>query len=278
MPLGLPGPSEIQTMDYPNGLSIGLDVEAFDEAIRAHGVELVHYRGMRDPTGLVDLGDTRRPEGTAPTSSNGMIYTEAGTLTGLVTSNSKDLRRSEGGLLDSGIAQLTAPRNYDNTAEPIYLHPMDRLYLKETSVLVTHQQLVENHISGRDRLRFPVTQVLDLVDARGIRYKAGADFQIAPSGDLVWGSRRPGESEAGKGLVYAVRYLYRPFFYVDSLIHDLRIVQQEDPVTGQRRTVRMPQTAKIAREYVYRTDPTDLDRPITPRSAPAPESGQFGDR
>jgi hypothetical protein len=267
------------TFDLPNRVSAAFDVSAFDEAISAHGIHFVHYRGMTNPVGLIDRYDSRRPDVDHSGSSNGLIYTKAGCVQALFTGNSKDLRAIEGGFLNAATAQLTLRRFYENSNEPVYLHPMDRLYLKEESVVVTHQQLVEAHESGTDRLKFPACKVLDLIDASNNRYSQGADFDIS-DGQIVWKTQnRPGPNpELGVGRVYAVRFLYRPFWYVDRMIHEIRVAQFIDPSTGQRKTVRMPQSAMIQREYVYEAEPNDDEAPKSNRKAPAPRDGGFGAR
>lgn len=261
-------PTEILQMLVAHpGTSTAFDADAFDELIRAHGVEFVHYRGMLNPVGMTGRFDPRRPDPDHSGSSNGMVYTKAGVLTGVLTSNSKDLKAIEGGVLDAATAQLTVPRFYDCAPgaepEPIFLHNMDRLYLREESVLVIHQQRVDADETGIDKLRFLAVKVQDVVDANNQRYTAGADFSLV-DGRIVWGTRRPEK-------VYAVRYLYRPFWYIDRMLHDIRVAQAEHPVSGARQTQRMPQSCVVQREYVFEDQHRDEEAPDTAaRQARAP--------
>jgi hypothetical protein len=266
-------------IDIPNNVSVAFDVDAFDEAIAAHGVKFEHWRAMRSPLGLIDKFDSRRPEeahgvigGLA--ESNGMIYTKAGCVHALFTGNSKDLKSYDGGVLNSGVAQITAARFYINSQESVFLAPWDRLFVEDCSVLVTHQQLVQAHITGRDRLAFPAVQVQDVVDSGGVRYNP-SDFEIN-GGQIVWnGSKRPATNQ-----VYAVRYLYRPYWQVDNLMHEVRLAQIEDNFTGERSTARMPSSARVMREYLYLTEDKDPQSttPNSPRQVPGPASGSLGPR
>jgi hypothetical protein len=273
--------NQVTVFDIPNGVSNAFDVEAFDEAIRAHGVRFIHYRGMRNPVGLVDKYDSRRPDDDHSGASNGLIYTKAGCLTALFTGNSKDVRAMDGGQLNSANAQITPARHYDCTTNPVYLASMDRLYLEEESVLVTHQQLVEANDSNDDKLKFPAVEVLDLVDASNNRYQQGADFELR-AGKIHWCTqRRPGITvESGVGKVYAVRYMYRPYWYIDRLMHEIRVAQSEHPITGTRTTTRMPQSALIQREYLFEVEKKD---DLAPDSEPSRQvksgrDGGFGPR
>jgi hypothetical protein len=158
---------------------------------------------------------------------------------------------------------------------------MDRLFLKEESVCVTHQQLVNAHSTGNDRLQFPAIKVLDLVDSRGNRYTETADFDVR-NGMIHWcGSNRPAnDPSTGKGAVYAIRFTYRPFWYVDTMNHEIRMAQWEDPFTGERKTVRMPQAVRVLREYVYLNELNnpDGDNPNGKRKVPGPAEDGFGPR
>lgn len=266
---------EIVTFDLPNKLSSAFDLDAFDELVQAHGVRFVHYRGMPNPVGLVDLYDSRRPDPDHSGASNGMVYTKAGCVTCMFSGNSKDLRAMEGGVLNAANAQITPTRYYEGTKEYVYLAPMDRLYLAEESVLVTVAHKVEAHATGRDRLRYPAVQVLDVMDAKGLRYRCGDDFGVE-DGQIVWAPGRAPEP----GRIYAVRYLHRPYWYVDRLTHEVRVAQYEDFMTGERKTMRMNQCAIIQREHVFENEQKDelAPDPASPRQARGPRDGGLGPR
>lgn len=260
----------ISTFDLPNGTSNAFDTLAFQDAIYAHGVEFRHERAMPDPGGLVDPSDIRRPGGPTPGGANGMVYTTAGCFRALFTGNSKELRSSEGGVIDAGTASLTPWTFYEGTENRVYLHPLDRLYLKEESVLVTVHQLVKTHESGVDRLNFPATEIQDVRDSNGVTWGPGT-YKIC-GGHLEWTTGRP-------SAVYAVRYLYRPHWYVDRLQHQIRVVQGENPLTGERIMVRMPENAIIKREYIYLNQtPDTVTGKESPRDQPAPGDGTWGPR
>ncbi len=300
------GPTSIAAMQFKPGLSVAFDADAFDDAIRAHGVEFVHWRGMRNPAGLGDKFDSRRSGDDHVGASNGLVYTRAGRFIALLTSNSKDLRAAAEGQIDSAAAQLTPTRFYECSTggcgnERVYLQPMDRIYLADESVLVPHSQLNEAHRTGLDRLRFPANEVQDLLDASGAKYQQGVDFELV-DGNIRWtGTNRPGVDEDGKGRVYAVRFLYRPFWYVERLVHEIRVAQgvagfgtpipaqqSSSPlgipgsiaVGNERVTQVMPQSAFVLRENVYRNEKQDdqAPDPNSPRQVAAPADGGFGPR
>jgi hypothetical protein len=172
--------------------------------------------------------------------------------------NTKEAKASDAGLVDSSQAQFTPLSEYEDTGKRVFLAPYDRLLLEEESVLVTRHELVEASPTGIDRPKFPAVEVLDCVDARGLRYYQGDDFDITQDGLIVWKSRRPGqEIDMGKGVVFGIRYVYRPFWVVTRMIHEIRMVQTEVFLTGERKMVQAPQSALIYREYYFESEAAD---------------------
>lgn len=263
---------------------VQFDVDYIDETIKNHGVSLVHYRAMQNPVGMISRYDSRRPDPDLSDASNGLIYTKAGCFTALLIGNSKNTEPSDAGFLDASSAQITPARFYDCAAgcepEQIYLLPMDRLYLSEERIVVPQYQMVDASQTGVDRLRFPATKILDLVDARGIRYTPG-DYKLV-DGDIHWtGQNRPGTNvTTGTERPYSVRYFYRPYWVVDRLMHEIRVTRSVDPLTGDSAMVQMPQCADVQREYVYRNEKQDPEAPTpdSPRQQESPPSGGFGPR
>jgi hypothetical protein len=257
----------VTEINLPDNSSVSFDMAAFDEAVDAHGVEFIHERAMVDPVGLADIDDIRRPGPGGTNSYSGMVYTPAGCFRALFTGNSKELRAAEQGIIDAATASITPARFYEGTTTTVRIHPRDRLFLAETGVLVTHQQLVRTHETGRDRLRFPAVEIIDLLDSAGVRFAANVDFKICDTGIEWLPNRRP-------AAIYAVRYTYRPHWIVDRLLHDVRVAQ--GVAGGKRVTLQAPQAAVVQREYVYLSQ-TPTEEP-TERDAAAPPDGPFGPR
>jgi hypothetical protein len=259
--------------------AVSFDPEAFDNLIRNHGIRMEHYRAMRNPVGMVDQFDSRRPNSDHSDASNGFLYSKAGCVIASLLGNTKDVRAAEGGQLSGSTAQCTPLRFYVDSDEQVYLHPYDRLYLEDSAVLVSQQELVKVSATGIDRTRFPICRVQDLVDARGVSYKQGKDFSI-DGGKIRWLNSPEDNAELNTGTVYAVRYLYRPYWIVERLLHEIRVAQVEDDDTGDRRLIQMPQSAIVVREHVFRGEKNDPEAPTpdSQRQAEAPQYEGFGPR
>lgn len=270
------GLAEIYTTNLPNA-AVSFDVEQFDNAIRNHGVTFVHFRAMRCPVGMIDQYDSRRPHEDHSGCSNGFLYTRAGEITCLFTSNSTNSTTTDLGIMDGSTVSVTMPRYYDGTQEPVYVAPFDRLYLVEENIVVVNWQLFQHNLAGIDKLNFLAVGVQDLVDSQNRRFQLG-DFEIR-EGKLHWIGSRPGaDPQTGKGLVCSVRYLYRPYWYVKSLIHEVRVSQAENSVTGVREVNRMPQAIQLQREYVFEKNERDDLAPEQDRQVKPPAGPRFGPR
>jgi len=268
----------VQQLRFPAG-SVAFDPEKLDSTIRSHGIRFVHYRALWNPTGLIDKNDSRRPDVEIDSESiNGMTYVKAGSFLGLLLGNTKETRALEGGTLNSARAQMTPQRFYEcernQEPERIYVAPYDRFYLSDENILVVRHELATAHETGIDRLNFPVVQVQVVVDSNGIQY-GPSDYQIE-EGCLRWVGRRPGVNpNTGHGLVYSIRYLYRPHWYCDRLLHELRLAQHED-LSGKS-TILMPQSCIVLREYVALSKQKNPDKPDQ-MSINAPADGGLSPR
>jgi hypothetical protein len=265
--------NRIQPIEFPTATSVTFDLQGFLDGIRAHGLRFIHFRAMRDPSGIVDKYDSRKPNPQNPRAINGMHYSRGGLVTALCLGNTKETKASDAGVVDSSTAQFTPLLHYEDTNKRVFLAPYDRLILDDEAALVSRHELVESSPTGIDRPKFPAVEILDCVDARGVAYHQNEDFDLTQDGLIIWKDRRPGQDvDSGKGVVYSIRYVYRPCWYVVRLIHEIRAIQQEDYMTGKRYMAQAPQSALVQREYVFESEAADSG---TRLAAEGPASGQI---
>jgi len=122
---------------------------------------------------------------------------------------------------------------------------------------------------------FPIVKLQDaIVDSRNIQYTQNVDYTITEDGNIRWlpGGKNPGiDPLTGKGRLYSIVYLYRAFYYVVALPHELRITNVT--VGNVRAPARMPMHAVIMREYIFRNqqkgDLTNQNKPSVPQRVDA---------
>ena len=262
-------------------LQISWDLPAFDNAIFSSGTTLCHFRAMRCPIGVQDRNDIRHSAADHQncSCSNGFIYIKAGVVTAFFQSNAAGPFALPEGLLESSSSMLTFPRFYDDTQERILVAPYDKLYLNDDETQVVTWELVEAHATGIDRTQYPVVCVEHLMDSRGITYQEGQDF-VVQNGKIMWtGQNRPGtDLKLGRGVIYTIRYRYKPHWFIKDLIHDIRVMPTTDPVTMERNQERLPILVRVQREYIFLSAQRD-DEGKNPGDSRSPESGgQLGPR
>jgi hypothetical protein len=255
---------------------VRFDPSAFDMVLRSHGVLMEHFRAVKCPIGIEDRFDVRN-HGDHDCSS-GFIYLHAGDVTVFFSGNSSNSHLEELGLIDGSTTQITLPRNYDNGDVEIAVQHYDRFYLKEVAATSVNTQLVEAHITGKDRLQYQATSVEHIIDANGVKYSP-SDYTIE-NGVLVWtGNHRPQYNPTiSRGTVYSIRYRYTPFWYVKNIIHEVRVCRTYDHEQSREVVVRMPHAVLLQREFMFENEERKIKGESDQRDVKAPRSGSFGPR
>lgn len=274
-----PSPTDQTEMQFPSQ-AVSFDPEAFDTLIRTQGVDMVHFRAMPCPVGMIDPNDQRHPREHHESCSNGYIYTKGGNVICSFLSNSKEARQIDIGRLDGSSVTVSFPRFYEkenvNAPDvPVQPAPFDRIYLKDEAITVVTWERFACSVTNIDRLRFPALHVTDMMDARGVRYAEGVDFTVV-AGKVHWNKgRSPGQdAQSRRGVVCAVRYVYRPFWYVQKMMHEVRVAQVED-IMGERKTMRFPQQMLLQREVVFENEQADDQAKKSARQNPGADDSSF---
>lgn len=253
----------------------GFDPEAFDTLIRSNGVLMEHYRAIRCPIGVSDIFDPRTHSNHSE-CSNGFIYKHAGDVLVGFVGNSTSSKLQVMGVTDGSTVQVTVPRTYEVSGEEFAVQIYDRMFLKELATTSINTQLVESNIEGTDRLQYKAVHVEHVIDANGVEYNLG-DFEIK-NGNIVWGQKRPHfDPKSGRGGTYSIRYRYTPFWYVDRLLHEVRVgrvmnYQEQRPVLA-----RLPHGLLLKREYLFENEERVRNK-SDERDQPSQRSGSFGSR
>lgn len=271
-------------MDLPEN-SVGFDLEAIDALVKSQGATLEHHAAIFCPLGLSAKNDVRH---TAHPGKcyNGFIYKKVGEVVANVTQNSSTQDWTARGIEDSSSAYVTLPRFYESRvdgrscAEPIRIQHYDRIYIKDLQVQVVNTEKIEHNQAGIDFLAYPAIVVEYLIDSNGREYTQGKDFDVA-NGNIEWRSGcAPGyDPELSRGIIYAVRYTYRPFYYVDSLLHELRLARVANPETGEVELNRLPFQLRLQREWAF--DAAQRKKAEEDGHEPggrSPRKGSFGPR
>lgn len=254
---------------------VTIDAVSQEAFLKDGGPTFVHYKALPCPVGMIEKESIRSPHGEHNDCSNGFIYEPAGEFNAPFTSNSAQLQLTDMGILDGSTALVTLPRFYNDTQKQIYVNPYDKLYIKDNVVLSTYSEKVDASLTGVDKLTFPVESVEVVIDSNRKKYVQGTHFEII-NGLIVWGPDRPGyDPLTEKGVVYAIRYLYVPYYYVSRLLHEIRIIATSD-LAGNLQQIRGPYQISIVREKFFAKKQPVEGQPSTPDTVSSPSTGLFG--
>ncbi len=259
--------------------AVNLDLDAQDKFIRSIGVEFLHYEAVICPVGVGDMMDTRPSHHDHNECSNGYIYRFAGVVSASFTSNSATSSLSDVGMIDGSVVNVTFPRFYNDSPEKrVYVQIYDRFYIKNQVVLVPNSQLVEAHLTGTDKFTYKIEEVVGAIVDSNNKHYGPSDYTIS-DGKLIWNTgNRPGfNPEINKGTTYSIRYLYTPFFYCSRLIHEVRIANKSNFITGAKTNARAPYSAFLSREYYLYKEEKSLSED-TRRDLIQPRDSSFGPR
>lgn len=265
--------SDLPIIDFPlEGSYFGsptFGADSFDTAIMENGVDLIHHRAMKCPVGMIDPDDIRRPHEDHSGCSNGFIYTCAGKTKATILGNSREVQLQDVGRVDSSTIQATFTRFYTDKPDcRVQASFADRFYLTDDTITVVTWQVLAKTPTDYDSPNFPVVSVQDLIDANGKIYQQGADFDIE-NGKIHWLTNNRPSYDGTKGQVFTVRYFYRPFYYVQKMVHEIRMGKAQDGNTEG--VMRLNQCALLVREIYFKTadqDPGSV-KPNDPRQAVA---------
>jgi hypothetical protein len=254
-----PVPGNFSGQMPSGGFQVGMNPTVFEEAIRAHGVRMIHSKPLLCPKRRDLYTPDHDPN--CKQCQNGFLYYEPKEFIGLFQGNSNNRNFGMNGTFDVDQVMITVPTKYLDGTE------LDAQFYDQIAVVndeCRYFQLIEHSVTGRDRLHFPAIDVDKLIDFHGREYTIGIDFAL-DGGDIVWtGTERPGyDITIDRGVIYSVNYYTRPIFTVIALPHQFRSTQQK--VAGGGAEARFPQSLVCRKEFILKNpdDPTGSDTPVS---------------
>lgn len=253
-----------------------MDPQAFDDRIRSNGVRLRHFKAIPCAGSDTESGSIRSTH-EEHGCFNGFHYKDAGCFIGVIQNNPVNKVVRPEGLVDSSICYVLLPRFYEDGVEQMHFCTWDRIEIancSEPAMWVPYWQKMQYSQTRIDRPRFPIEKIEYVIDTLGNEYTNNVDFRIV-GGNIHWvnPTNQPGfDLMTGNGTPYAVRYLYKPAMYVNRCIHQIRILNTLDPMSGEKKEVRFPYLLECVREIEFLSRPVS-DQDDAPNEDFMPGSG-----
>lgn len=250
--------------------TVKADEDAYNKFVASTGILMMHWAAIPDVIHQKYEGDIRTSfnqendyqfeDREDLERENNFIYVKQKSVYVTFTSNNKDFQHTPAGLYNQSGGYATINRHYKNTTETVALSENDKLIPCEPDceVFSVNYEKYHHNPTGIDRLQYPSIKILYMIDSAGRKYHEGLDF-TSDKGVITWtGPNRPGtDPDTGRGRLVGVRYTYKPYFYVKTVLHDFRSVPtlgsnpyQQLMGTNQQ-TKRGPMQALLQADYIF---------------------------
>lgn len=245
-----------------------VDALGQDNFIASNGCRFIHYKALPCVLGQPDEGGIRHShthemDGNSDLHcENGFVYVCAGEVFGVFTGNSKQQTNTPPGFLNNSTAMVTFNRFYRGTEKLASFTEYDKLVPCENPKEFFHSNFekIQHNPQGLDRCQFKITELEYLYDSDGKFYNEGINFTINSLGQIQWtsGAAWPGfDNVNDKPKILSVRYKYSPYFYVKQMTHEIRIVPQMNPYTGEMTQKKMPMQALVQVDWIFLQNNTE---------------------
>ena len=268
------------------------DPAANNSFIANLGICFQHWVAIPNVLGAVQTDDARDSFGQAEKNQfdgigkyhveNGFIYVCRGLIYGIFQGNSKSLNHIPSGLYSDDGAQISMNRYYKDSEKTAGFTKFDKLVpheLPSEFFHTTFEKFIHNP-AGIDRLQYHICKVDTVIDSAGIIYNENEDFVIE-RGNIRWldTGKRPGfEPATGNGRVVSIRYTYKPYYYVKYAMHDIRVQQSIDELTGEVMAKKGPILLNVQADWVFLDARTTRIDDVSNAQLVAQDGGNIGIR
>jgi hypothetical protein len=263
------------------------DINAYSQLTANMGIVFQHWMcipyviGSSDDGGIRDYDEQKVELDNGLVYDNNFVYKYVGDVYGIFSSNSKDFKQLPAGYYTDSTAYVTFNKFYKESDKKVSLAEFDKLIpcVSADEFWTVNFQKMHHNPTGIDRLQFKATEIEIIMDSTGRIFNQGTDYCLE-NGYVKWLSsgNQPGiDNSTGKGRVIAVRYKYKPAYYVKNMIHDIRAHATIDPESGDVKVQRGPIMASIQLDWVFLDSLSDKDN-APDASLEAPRGNNTGPR
>lgn len=232
---------------------------SFEDLVKDHGMLFTLYRAAPCPN-FISNTNQHRDDCENPLCSDGQIYFKHPEPMYVVITGSGGGKNFEaGGSWDKYMARGIFPAT-DAAGNSVTIGIMDKIVPVDDSIIAVTYQTIEINYSSISKAKYPIVNIEFFMDAQGNEYKCGEHFNIV-NGKIQWieNKKPPFDAATRKGPILSIRYTYKPYFIVsEAMSADLRIHVGVDPYTFEKKTLRLPASFTLYREF-HQPDPKDKD-------------------
>lgn len=239
---------------------------SFDELLQNRGIRFIHKVAAQCPNMKALAENNHEPQ--CPVCDNsGLVYFDKHTKTatpvyreiwGVFANNTLEKLFEVNGVWEVGTAVITFPSEYSildkdgNTIQADF-NTFDQLMCPDFLVRMNDYREYEPTPDDMQAMRYPIHNIEYMFSVTGDtvkQYVVGVDYELV-NGEIHWLIKPNYDSINKIGTVLSIVYNANPVFTVSNLLHELRVTQQYDPMTGQKKAIRLPQSVLVKRDFLF---------------------------
>lgn len=237
------------------------DMQAYGQFIANLGLVFQHWMAIPYVIGDEEGGGIRQYDERNVESKHGLIYDNGyiykyvGEVYGIFQGNTKDLKQLPAGYYADSVAYVSFNKFYKGSNKKASFAEFDKLIPCGNchELWTVNFEKITHNPAGFDKLQYLASEIEFVMDNRGVIYNEGVDYMLE-NGGIQWlqSGDQPGISPVTqKGRIVAVRYKYKPYFYVKQMLHELRVHATFDE-NGEVKVQRGPTQCAVQVDWVFR--------------------------
>lgn len=224
--------------------------QSFDQLLQNRGIRFVHQIAMPCPNMKSLNSNNHHPECPFCDDSQ-LIHLPGKDIWGVFTNNTLEKMFEVQGVWEIGTAIITFPTEYGGGGQADF-NTFDRLVCPDFQVRLNDIKQYEPTSGNTQQLRYPIVKIENMVSVRGsnlYNYVEGIDYTI-DSGSIKWIIPPYYNDMEELGEVLSIVYVANPVYAVLNVMHELRVTQEFDVVTGSKIARRLPQQVLVKRDFL----------------------------
>lgn len=231
--------------------------DSFNELLNNRGIRFIHQIAIPCPNMKSLNANAHNPE--CPFCDNSqLIYLDGEEIWGVFTNNTLEKMFEVQGVWEIGTAIITFPTNYNGGLQADF-NTFDRLYCPDFQVRLNDIKQYEPTDDDIQNLRYPIDKIQNLSSVKNnalYQYVDGVDY-IIEDGGIKWIQKPYYNDMEELGEVLSVTYTANPVYTVLNVMHELRVTQEYDIMSGKKIARRLPQQVLVKRDFLVNDKEND---------------------
>ena len=224
--------------------------DAFNQLLQNRGIRFIHHVATPCPN-MKDLNSNNHDPNCPFCDNSQIIHLEGKEIWGTFTSNSLEKMFEVQGVWEIGTAVISFPTMYMDKEQADF-NAFDKLICPDFQVRLNDLIQYEPTNNDIQYLRYPIVKIQNMtsvVDDALYTYTVDVDFTIEDGG-IKWINKPLYDDMIELGEVISVTYVANPVYAVLNVMHELRVTQEFDIMTGQKVAKRLPQQILVKRDFL----------------------------